>query len=70
MCDNNTQRLQENQFEDFDEKEDCILPDTIFGEILLIFYMIKDLLQSHNKSAKIRDLKRQICIYIRWLQSK
>lgn len=67
MSDNNTQKLQETIYTDFDENEDCVLPDTIWGELILIFYMIKDLLKSTDKGTKFRDLKRQIRIYICWL---
>lgn len=68
MCDNNTQKLQIPDDYEFDENEDCVLPDTIWGEFILIFYMIKDLLKSSDKDTKFRDLKRQIRIYLRWLQ--
>lgn len=68
MYEINEQTLQISDDYEFDENEDCVLPDTIWGELVLIFYMIKDLLKSSDKKIKFRNLKRQINIYIRWLQ--
>ncbi len=70
MSENNDQKLQEYLLEDFDENEDCVLPDTIWGELILIFYMIKDLLKSPDKDMKMKNLKRQIRVYISWLRAK
>lgn len=57
--------------EDFDEEDDVILPDTYFGELIYIFYILRDIIQnSDNRKLKFDYLLRQIRIHKRWMQVK
>jgi len=53
--------------ENFDEKEFVIVPETFWGELVYIFYIVRDMLQTKkNIKRKTLMLKRQICFFKRW----
>lgn len=57
--------------DDFDEKDDVILPDTYWGELVYIFYILKDIIRNPNdRKLKFQKLLRQIRIQRRWLKVK
>ena len=56
---------------DFDENDDVILPDTYWGELVYIFYILKDIIKNPNdRNLKLKTLFRQIKIHKRWMQVK
>lgn len=56
-----------NVLEFYNPEDDCILPDTIWGEFCYILCNIDDIIFNHcdRKQTWLR-LKRQIKIYIQW----
>lgn len=51
----------------FDEDEDVILPNSIFGEIVYIFYILRYMYKNKDKRAKQWFLlKRQIRMFKLW----
>ena len=71
MLDKNEQKLQKAIAENFDEEDDVILPDTHFGEIVYIYYILKDIIiNKTDRKKKFQNLIRQIRIYKRWVQVK
>ncbi len=57
--------------DNFDEENDIILPNSIFGEIIYIFYILKDICNSkENKEHKLTKLKQQIRFFFRWMRVK
>lgn len=55
----------------FDEKEDLPLPETIWGEIRFIWFMIRYIIKHPDEREKeIFNLKRQFTIYIVWLKNR
>lgn len=51
----------------FDEDEDIILPNSIFGEIVYIFYILRDMYQNRKTASKQWFLlKRQIRMFRLW----
>lgn len=53
--------------ENFDEEEYIIVPETIWGEIAYIYFILKDMLQTRKDiKNKYRLLKRQIQFFKRW----
>ena len=64
MTDNSNQSLNISIIEDFDEKEDIIIPDTVWGEIIYIKYILTDIIKNpQNIKRKIFELKRQILFF-------
>ena len=56
---------------EIDEDDDIILPDTIWGELVYIYYILKDIRKSkENRQDKLAKLKRQIKFFICWLKVK
>ncbi len=71
MTDNSNQSLNISIIEDFDEKEDIIIPDTVWGEIIYIKYILVDIIKNpQNIKRKIFELKRQILFFIKMMQIK
>ena len=67
MFDKKKQRLQNPN--DFDENDDVILPDTYWGEIVYIYYILKDIIKNpDDRKRKFDNLLRQIRIHIRWMK--
>ncbi len=55
----------------FDEDDDIILPNSIFGEIYYIWCITSDMLKTRkNLDKKWMLLKRQIYFFIKWLKVK
>lgn len=55
----------------FDEENDIILPNSIFGEILYIFFIIRDIYKTNeNREQKWIKLKQQIRFFFRWMRVK
>ena len=59
------QPLREFKKTNYDEDDDIILPDTHWGEILLIYYMLIDIIKGPDKKKKLGILSRQIKFYKR-----
>ena len=71
MTDNSNQSLNISIIEDFDEKEDIILPDTVWGEIIYIKFILVDIIKNpQDIKRKIFELKRQILFFIKMMQIK
>jgi len=57
--------------DDFDENEDIILPDTIWGEVVYICYILSDMLKCpENFGSALTMLLRQIRFFVRWKKFK
>lgn len=57
--------------ENFDEDEDIILPDTIWGELRLILFITLRMIKLPAERTKLYiELKRQIYFYILWMKNK
>ena len=57
--------------DDFDENDDVILPDTYWGEIVYIFFILKDIIKNpDDRKIKLENLLRQIRIHKRWMRVK
>lgn len=67
MFDNNKQKLQYS-LDDFDEDDDVILPDTYWGELVYIFYILRYMYRAKDKKEEFQKLLRQIKIHRRWMQ--
>lgn len=71
MTDNSNQSLNISIIEDFDEKEDIIIPDTVWGEIIYIKFILVDIIKNpQDIKRKIFELKRQILFFIKMMQIK
>lgn len=71
MLSNNKQILTSNIDYVFDENEDLPLPETIWGEIRFIWFMIRYIIKHHDEREKeIFNLKRQVMIYVKWLKNR
>lgn len=54
-----------------DGTEDIILPNSWWGEIIYIFFCIKDIInQRDHRQEKFSNLVRQIKIHRRWMKIK
>ena len=54
-----------------DETEDIILPNSWWGEIIYVFFCIKDIIkQPKDRRRKFSNLIRQIKIHRRWMKIK
>lgn len=63
--------LSENNLENFDEDEDIILPDTIWGEFKLILFITSRMIKFPEERSKLYiELKRQIYFYTLWMKNK
>lgn len=67
MQDNIDQKLQ-HSLDDFDEEDDIILPDTYWGELVYIFYILRYMHKAKDKKAEFQKLLRQIRIHMRWMK--
>ena len=68
---NISQKLQNKYCQEFDEKEDIILPDTYWREIVYIVYILADIIKTRtNIRQKLFELKRQIKIHHKWMKVK
>ena len=57
--------------DDFDENDDVILPDTYWGKIVYIFFILKDIIKNPDgRKIKLENLLRQIRIHKRWMRVK
>ena len=55
------------EIENFDEDEDIILPDSIFGEIVYIFYILRDIFKNRKTASRQWFLlKRQVRMFKLW----
>ena len=71
MSSNTSQKLQNNYCQEFDEKEDIILHDTYWGEIVYIVYILADIIKTRtNIRQKLFELKRQIKIHHKLMKVK
>ena len=71
MLYNSEQYLTMNTIYEFDEKEVIILPDTYWGEIVYIVYILADIIKTRtNIRQKLFELKRQIKIHHKWMKVK
>ena len=69
MFDNNKHKLQKTLAGNFDENDDVVLPDTLWGELIYIFYVLKDIISDKtNREAKSQNLIKQIKIHVRWMK--
>ncbi|MBQ8460440.1 hypothetical protein IJ541_10120 [bacterium] len=56
--------------QNFDETDDIIIPESIWGELVYIFYILKDIVShSANRKEKFSALKRQIYFFYRRLKN-
>lgn len=61
----------ENNIENFDEDDDIILPDTLWGEIKLIAFILCRMLKYPDERKKLYiELRRQIAFYFLWMKNK
>ena len=61
----------ENNIENFDEDDDIILPDTLWGEIKLIVFILCRMLKYPDERKKLYiELRRQIVFYFLWVKNK
>lgn len=67
MSDNIDQKLQYT-LDDFDEDDDVILPDTYWGELVYIFYILRYMYKAKDKKLEFSKLLRQIRLHKRWMQ--
>lgn len=57
--------------ENFDEEEYIIVPETFWGELVYIYFILKDMLQTRKDIPnKYRLLKRQFKFFKRWQSLK
>lgn len=72
MLDSRDPEYHKAMMEMFDEEEDVILPLTLFGELVYIFYIVRDMIEDKTDlDKKKRLLYRQICMFWKWyIQSK
>lgn len=64
--------MRSNNFQNiFDEEDDIILPETFWGEIVYIKFVIVDMIK-HQKNLKEKfiRLKRQIYFFLRQMKYK
>ena len=55
----------------FNEQEDIILPNTVWGEIIYIKYILTDIFKNpQNINQKFFELKRQIIFFLKMMQIK
>ena len=65
------QKISKEELENFDKEENIIIPETIFGELVYILYIIRDIV-INRKDIK-RDLflhKRQINFFNLWRKTQ
>lgn len=61
----------EINLKDFDEEDDIILPNTLFGEMKLVFFVISRMIKFPKEREKLSiELKRQVYFYARWMKNK
>ena len=71
MIDIINQLLQIPTNDSYNETEDIILPNSWCGEIIYIFFCIKDIInQRDHRQEKFSNLVRQIKIHRRWMKIK
>lgn len=59
------------EYIDFDEDEDIILPDTLWGEIIYIKFILIDTFKNPKKlKTNYTRLIRQIRFFNRWMKIK
>lgn len=57
--------------ENFDEDDDIILPDTLWGEIKLVVFILYRMLKYPDERKKLYvELRRQIAFYFLWVKNK
>lgn len=57
--------------ENFDEDDDIILPDTLWGEIKLIAFILCRMFKYPDERKKLYvELRRQIAFYFLWVKNK
>ncbi len=55
----------------FDEDEDIILPNSIWGEFVYIIFVLFDIMRfSQGRGEKFVKLKRQISFFKRWMKNR
>ncbi len=64
--------MRSNNFQNiFDEEDDIILPETFWGEIVYIKFVIVDMIKHQkNLKEKLIRLKRQIYFFLRQMKYK
>lgn len=64
--------MRSNNFQNiFDEEDDIILPETFWGEIVYIKFVIIDMIKHQkNLKEKLIRLKRQIYFFLRQMKYK
>lgn len=71
MIDIINQLLQIPTNDSYDETDDIILPNSWWGEIIYIFFCIKDIIKEQkDRQRKFSHLVRQIKIHRRWMKIK
>lgn len=73
MSKNKEQILKRKEYimNNFDEDDDVILPDTIFGELyLIIFVLFYMLCHPKERQKEWKYLKRQIRFFRLWMKNK
>lgn len=61
----------EFNFEDIDEEEDIIVPDSLLGELIYIKFALKRILNNPKKTPYfLKLLRRQIHFFIQWKKNK
>lgn len=57
---------------DFNEEDDeIILPDTFLGEILYVFYCLRDILKNKKRfQPSVVELQRQVHFFFKWMKIK
>lgn len=58
-------------FEDIDEEEDIVVPDSFLGEFIYIKFVIIKIFQNpKNALLLFKQLKRQIAFFLSWKKIK
>lgn len=61
----------EFNFEDIDEEEDIIVPDSLLGELIYIKFALIRILNNPQKTPYfLKLLRRQIHFFIQWKKNK
>ncbi len=56
---------------EFDEEDDIVLPDTFWGELVYIKFILIDIFKTpQNRKLKFKHLQRQIGFFWLWMKNK
>ena len=65
--DENSKEYRQALIDNFNEDDDVILPNSLFGELVYIFYILRDMAKNReNIKKKWKLLKRQMRLFRLW----